>query len=71
MVELDLINLKLLFNIFRKLENYTPYIFLRDGIKTLTVEKIYNKIDLQNLINLYQQQILNEIAGNIVFVSDD
>ena len=71
MIELDLTNLELLFNIFNKLEKYTPYIFLRDGIKTLTVEKIYNKIDFQKLINFYQKQTFNEIAGNIVFLSND
>jgi len=71
MIEVDSTNLELLFNIFNKLENYTPYIFLRAGIKTLTVEKIYNKIDFQKLINFYQKQIINEIAGNIVFLSND
>ena len=71
MIELDIINLELLYYIFSKLENYTPYIFLRDGIKTLTIEKIYNKVDLQKLINFYQKQIFNVIAGNIVLVSND
>jgi len=60
-----------LLNIINKLENYTPYLFLRDGIKTLTVEKIYNNIDFRKLINFYQKQIFNEIAGNIVFLSND
>ncbi|MDA9645470.1 FkbM family methyltransferase [Candidatus Actinomarina] len=71
MIELDSTNLELLFKIIEKLKNYTPFIFLRDGIKTLTIEKINNKNDFQELINFYQKSMFNDIAGNIVFVSNN
>lgn len=71
MFELDTASTDILFDIINKLENYTPYVFLRDGIKTLTIEKINNYKDVWELVNFYQKQILNDIAGNIVFVSNE
>ena len=71
MFELDTSSIDILFDIINKLENFTPYVFLRDGIKTLTIEKIYNDIDFQEIVNLHQKQTSNDLAGNIVFVTNN
>ena len=69
MVELDESNLNLLTHVFNNLKSYS-YIFLRDGIITLTIEKIIGVEMISNLINYNQKYANNLIAGNIIFVKD-
>lgn len=70
MVELDESNLNLLSHVFNNLKSYSTYIFLRDGITTLTIEKINSVEMITNLINYNQKYANNLIAGNIIFVKD-
>jgi len=70
MVELDESNLNLLAHVFNNLKSYSTYIFLRDGITTLTIEKINGVEMITNLINYNQKYANNLIAGNIIFVKD-
>lgn len=70
MVELDESNLNLLTHVFNNLKGYSTYIFLRDGITTLTIEKIIGVEMISNLINYNQKYANNLIAGNIIFVKD-
>ena len=70
MVELDESNLNLLSHVFNNLKSYSTYIFLRDGITTLTIEKINGVEMITNLINYNQKYANNLIAGNIIFVKD-
>ena len=68
MVELDHDNLESLSKILSQLDCYNAHLFLRDGIKTLTIEKLTSISELRILIKHFQEQIINPIAGNIVFV---
>ena len=68
MVELDHDNLESLSKILSQLDRYNAHLFLRDGIKTLTIEKLTSISELRILIKHFQEQIINPIAGNIVFV---
>ena len=68
MVELDHDNLESLSKILSQLDRYNAHLFLRDGIKTLTIEKLTSVNELRILIKHFQEQIINPIAGNIVFV---
>jgi FkbM family methyltransferase len=70
MVELDESNLNLLSYVFNNLKSYSTYIFLRDGITTLTIEKINSVEMITNLINYNQKYANNLVAGNIIFVKD-
>ena len=70
MVELDESNLNLLTHVFNNLKSYSTYIFLRDGITTLTIEKINSVEMITNLINYNQKYANNLVAGNIIFVKD-
>ena len=71
MIELDESNLNLLSNLFNKLEDYSAYVFLRDGIKTLSIEKTNGISEIRQLINDKQAFSINPIAGNIVFVKEE
>jgi FkbM family methyltransferase len=68
MLELDQDNLEPLSKILSHLDHYSAHVFLRDGIKTLTIEKFTTTEELKILIKFFQEQIINQIAGNIVFV---
>jgi FkbM family methyltransferase len=70
MVELDESNLNLLSYVFNNLKSYSTYIFLRDGITTLTIEKINSVEMITNLISYNQKYANNLVAGNIIFVKD-
>ena len=70
MIELDLSSFDDLVKIAKKLNNHTPYIYIRDGIRTLTIEKINDINKVQDLIEYWQSLITNEISGNLVFIDN-
>jgi hypothetical protein len=57
--------------IITSLKKHTAYVFLRDGINTLTIEKFNNVKKLKELVFHYQDYADNQIAGNIVFVKNN
>ena len=71
MVEIDIFKFNFLSKIITSLKKHTAYVFLRDGINTLTIEKFNNVKKLKELVFHYQDYADNPIAGNIVFVKNN
>ncbi|MDC2977609.1 FkbM family methyltransferase [Acidimicrobiaceae bacterium] len=68
MIELDTDNFQKLKEIFEKLKHFYVYLFLREGINTLTIEKINTFEQIFELSEYFQNKIKSPIAGNILFL---
>ena len=68
MIEVDIFKFNLLSKVITALNEHTAYVFFRDGIKTLTIEKFDDIKKLKELLETNQEYAISPIAGNIVFV---
>ena len=70
MIEVDIFKFNLLSKVITALNEHTAYVFFRDGIKTLTIEKFDDIKKLKELLDYNQEYEISPIAGNIVFVKN-
>lgn len=70
MIEVDIFKFNLLSKVITALNEHTAYVFFRDGIKTLTIEKFDDIKKLKELLETNQEYAISPIAGNIVFVKN-
>ena len=68
MIEIDIFEFNFLSKVIAALKEHTAYVFLRDGIRTLTIEKLSDVKKLKELLESYQEHASDLLAGNIVFV---
>ena len=70
MIEVDIFKFNLLSKVITALNEHTAYVFFRDGIKTLTIEKFDDIKKFKELLETNQEYAISPIAGNIVFVKN-